>query len=221
MRACVRRLLRTVGEILIVPGLVLLGFAAYMYWGTTLRESGAQHRFLAEMGRTWARADPGLAVLESPNDLAPGQPFAMIVIPSLGHSREFAVVQGTGPAQLALGPGHLPGTALPGQLGNFVVEGHRVTAGNPFRSLPRLQTGDLIYVETITARYEYRVIGSPEVVAATDRAVLAPVPGDPGATARRRLITLVTSDQPWTGTDRLIVTGVLIATLPRGQVVEG
>ena len=43
--------------------------------------------------------------------------------------------------QLALGPGHVVGTALPGQVGNFAVAGHRVTAGNPFWGLPGLRPG--------------------------------------------------------------------------------
>ncbi len=51
----------------------------------------------------------------------------MLRIPGFGPHRQFVVVQGTGLPQLALGPGHVPGTQLPGQLGNFAVAGHRVT----------------------------------------------------------------------------------------------
>jgi sortase A len=123
--------------------------------------------------------------------------------------------------QLALGPGHVPGSALPGQVGNFAVAGHRVTAGNPFWSLPGLRAGDLVYVETIAGTYEYRVTGKPDLVSADDTAMLSPVPGHPGATPRQRLITLITCDPPWTGTNRIVVTGALVATLPRGPGIEG
>jgi sortase A len=40
------------------------------------------------------------------------------------------------------GPSHWPGTAMPGQLGNVVVAGHRVTHSRPFHDLDRLQPGD-------------------------------------------------------------------------------
>ena len=51
--------------------------------------------------------------------------------------------------------------------GNFAIAGHRVTAGNPFWSLPSLQDGDLVYIETRLNDYTYRVIGK-KWVAPTD-----------------------------------------------------
>ncbi len=216
-----RPYLRLTGEILISLGVIVLGFMAYMYWGTAAREGSAQHTFVSELGRQWSMAGPRGAVLANPDDLILGQPFALMRIPRLGRSWEFAVVQGTGLPQLALGPGHVPGSALPGQVGNFAVAGHRVTAGNPFWGLPSLRAGDLVFVETVAATYEYRVIGRPDLVAADDSAVLFPVPGHPGVAPHRRLITLITCDPPWTGTNRIIVTGVLAATLPRGAGIAG
>jgi sortase A len=221
MRGCVRSYLRITGEILISLGVLVLGFMAYMYWGTAVREGTAQRTFVAELGHQWGSAGPSLADLGSPGDLALGRPFALIRIPRLGRSWKFAIVQGTGLPQLALGPGHVPGSALPGQIGNFAVAGHRVTAGNPFWSLPSLRAGDLVYVETVAGTYEYRVIGRPDQVPANDTAMLSPVPGHPGAQPRQRLITLITCNPPWTGTNRIIVTGVLVATLPRDQGIEG
>jgi sortase A len=217
----VRPYLRVTGEILITLGVVVLGFMAYMYWGTAVREGRAQQAFVSQLGREWDSARPGATVLDNPSHLVTGQPFALIRIPQLGASWEFAVVQGTGLAQLALGPGHVAGTALPGQLGNFAVAGHRVTAGNPFWALPSLRAGDPVFIETVTGTYEYRVTGHPVLVAADDDAVLAAVPGDPGATPHRRLITLITCDPPWSGTSRVIVTGLLVKTTPRSTGVEG
>jgi hypothetical protein len=43
MRGSVRFYLRSIGEILITLGVVVLGFLAYMYWGTAVREGTAQH----------------------------------------------------------------------------------------------------------------------------------------------------------------------------------
>ncbi len=45
-------------------------------------------------------------------------------------------------AAINRGPTHWPGTAVPGQLGNMVVAGHRTTHTEPFRHLERLQAGD-------------------------------------------------------------------------------
>jgi sortase A len=47
------------------------------------------------------------------------------------------------------------------------------------------------------------------------------VPGSPGATPTRRLITLITCDPAWTGTHRVIVTGVLAAVSPRPGSTSG
>jgi sortase A len=50
-----------------------------------------------------------------------------------------------------------------------------------------------------------------------DTEVLAAAPGHPGEPPRQRLITLITCNPPWTGTNRIVVTGDLVAVLPRGQ----
>jgi sortase A len=221
MRGCVRLYLRTTGEILISLGVVVLGFLAYMYWGTTIREGNAQQTFQAELGRQWGTGSESLAVLTNPDNLSLGQPFALLRIPRFGRGWKFAIVQGTGLPQLALGPGHVPGTALPGQIGNFSVAGHRVTAGNPFWSLPSMRPGDLVFVETVAGTYEYRVLVRPELVAASDTAMLSPVPGKPGIRPHLRLITLITCNPPWTGTNRVVVTAELVAVLPRDQGIEG
>lgn len=212
MRLC----LRVSGELLSTLGVVALGFLAYMYWGTALRASTAQHALARELAGQWS-GHSEIAALTGPSDLAPGRPFALLRIPQLGGSWQFAVVQGTGLGQLALGPGHLPGTALPGQVGNFVVAGHRVTAGNPFWRLPSLRAGSLVIVETINAGYEYRITGRPRSVPAGDTAVTAAVPYHPGEQPRLKMITLITCDPPWTGTSRVVVTGVLVRALPRQQ----
>jgi sortase A len=89
-----------------------------------------------------------------------------------------------------------------------------VTAGNPFWSLPSLQDGNLVFIQTRLNNYTYRVIGK-KWVAPTDTAVLDPVPSHLRQRPTRRLITLITCDPAWTGTHRVIVTGVLVTAKPR------
>jgi sortase A len=206
---------RVVGEILVTCGVVVALFLAYMFWGTAMREGDAQQRFDRELTSQWASPGLSLAMLGRPGHLVPGRPFAFIRIPAFGPHWRFAVVQGTGLAQLALGPGHVPGTQRPGQVGNFAVAGHRVTAGNPFWNVPSLRAGDLVFIDTVSGTYEYQITAQPVRVWPGDTAVLAPSPDRPGQAPRRAWITLITCDPAWSGTSRVVVTGLLVRTIPR------
>jgi sortase A len=162
------------------------------------------------------RSQPGAAGGPGQPRLVTGQPFALIRVPAFGPTWKFAIVQGTALPQLALGPGHVPGTGLPGQRGNFVVAAHDITAGNPFRHLATLRKPDKVYVYTRTHRYEYAV-QSERVVRYTNVSVEAPVPGHPGQAPGRARITLITCTPvtleftPW----RIVVTGKLVHSVPR------
>jgi sortase A len=212
----VRQVIRAAGEIFLTFGVIGLLFISYLIWGTALRAEGAQRQLSNELNQEWRQAPArgGAGARSEQFDVATGQPFAFITIPAFGPHWRFTLIQGTALAQLDLSPGHVPGTQWPGQLGNFAVAGHRVTAGNPFWSLPSLRAGDLIYIQTQDNNYTYRVTGE-QTVLPTDLNVLDPVPGHPGERPAQRLITLITCDPAWTGTHRVIVTGVLIAAKPR------
>jgi sortase A len=213
----VRQAIRATGEILLTVGAVGLLFFAYLVWGTGLRSAAAQRALSSQLNTEWSQAaGRGDAVGASPErfDVATGQPFAFIRIPAFGPQWRFTLIQGTTLAQLNQSPGHVPGTQWPGQLGNFAVAGHRVTAGNPFWSLPSMKDGDLVYIQTRLNNYTYRITGK-KWVAPADTAVLDAVPGHPRQRPAKRMITLITCDPAWTGTHRVIVTGVLVAAKPR------
>jgi sortase A len=145
-----------------------------------------------------------------------GQPFALIRVPAFGRNWQFAIVEGTALSQLALGPGHVAGTGLPGQPGNFVVAAHDVTAGNPFLHLRALRYPDKVYVYTRSRVYEYEV-RSERITRYTNVGVEYPVPGHPGVAPHRSLITLITCTPvtlaftPW----RIVVTGELVSVSAR------
>jgi len=109
---------------------------------------------------------------------------------------------------------HYKGTALPGQVGNFAVAGHRATHGQPFANLDQLRIGDLIIVETQDAVYTYVVDYDPNrtIVLPTAVWVLEPVPGHPTVTPTRALITLTTCNPRWNSSHRMIVFGHLVST---------
>jgi sortase A len=212
----VKPILRASGQAFLTIGVVVALFIAYLVWGSALRAGQAQRQFAAQLEHAWHAPAGGIGRMPAdPIRLETGVPFAFIRIPVFGAHWRFTVIQGTQLAQLDVSPGHVPGTQLPGQVGNFAVAGHRVTAGNPFWSLPSLAAGDRVYIDTRYATYTYRVLGKPVWVLPTDLAVLDPVPGRPGARAARRLITLITCDPAWTGTHRVIVTGVLSGVTAR------
>jgi len=176
MDGVVRQAIRAAGEVLLTVGLVGLLFIGYLVWGTGLRAASAQRALSSELNQQWQR--PGgrgdaFGARAEQFDVATGQPFAFVKVPAFGQQWRFTLIQGTALAQLNVSPGHVPGTQWPGQLGNFAIAGHRVTAGNPFWSLPSLKDGDLVYIETRLNNYTYRVIGK-KWVAPADTAVLDP-----------------------------------------------
>jgi sortase A len=197
---------------LVAVGLVVAGITAYRVIDpqAPAREQALQQQLATQ----WQAPAPEPAAAGVPAvKVETGKPFALLRIPALGRGWKFAVVEGATLAQLSTGPGHVTGTQLPGQVGNFAVAAHDITAGNPFLHLKSLRAGQKIYVTTKYATYTYLVTGE-QVVRYTDVAVLAPVPGSPGATATSAHITLITCTPvtllftPW----RVIVTGVLVST---------
>jgi sortase A len=58
---------------------------------------------------------------------------------------------------LDLGPGHWPGTAMPGKLGNVVIAGHRTSHGKVFRHIDQLVPGDEVIFNTADGRFVYLV----------------------------------------------------------------
>ncbi|HEY6279200.1 MAG TPA: sortase [Streptosporangiaceae bacterium] len=138
------------------------------------------------------------------------QPFAFIQIPAFGRSWKFTVVQGTTLTQLATGPGHIPGTALPGQAGNVGIAAHDITAGNPFLHLGSLRVGDRITITTEQCVVTYRVTRAPRKVLYTDVAVLRP-------SGHKHTITLVTC---WPvnlvfDVHRIVVPGIEVSSVAR------
>lgn len=58
------------------------------------------------------------------------------------------------------GPGHWPGTAMPGEVGNVVVAGHRTSHQADFRHLDQLVPGDDVVFNTEAGVITYKVTGT-------------------------------------------------------------
>lgn len=103
----------------------------------------------------------------------PDVTLGTIEVPRLGLAEPLR--QGMTLTAIDRGPSHWPGTALPGELGNVVVGGHRTTKTRPFRHLDQLEPGDPVLFSTAAGRFEYRVTGvdvvGPEQLEIVDQTV--------------------------------------------------
>ena len=140
--------------------------------------------------RAWAETRAGAGPVK-PWPWADTWPVARLSAPRQGV--EMIVLADASGRSLAFGPGHVAGTAPPGEIGNTVLSGHRDTQ---FRFLEDLVLGDEIQMETRDGViHRYAVTGlfvvdasDPEVTAETGAARLtlvtcypfdAVVPGGP------------------------------------------
>jgi sortase A len=226
-----RRAVATVGELLVTLGVIVLLFAAYELWGTGVYTDGQQATLQQTLQHEWqtpapaaSSDDPTIASTPgaTPTSAAPtvdlskvpaGSPLAILRIPRLGSGYDKVIVQGVGVEDLKRGPGHMPGTAFPGQTGNFVVSGHRTTYGAPFNRLDELRPGDPVVIQTKDTWFVYRVTSS-EVVKPTETSVVAPVPHHPGQPATEAIMTMTTCNPKYSAAQRLIVYAALDSTTP-------
>lgn len=78
-----------------------------------------------------------------------------IAIPKLGV--DMTMYEGIRLTTLDYGPGHWPGTAMPGQAGNVVVGGHRTSKHRVFRNVDQLVPGDEIIFRDNDGEHVYHV----------------------------------------------------------------
>jgi sortase A len=199
--------------VILVAGILVLLFIPYLLWGTGLKTAHSQSLLRAEFsaqqkksGATAAKppatkAPATLQVAPPVADPAIGSPVGTIDIPKIGIN--MMVVEGTDELRLQEGPGHYPGTPLPGQNGNAAIAGHRTTYLHPFYNLDQLVPGDPIIVTTAQGAFLYSVTGS-EVVPPTDVAVVDPTPTP--------TLTLTTCNPRYSASQRLVVHAALVSS---------
>lgn len=94
---------------------------------------------------------------------APSNPYAatpeirhgQLEIPAIGLSQP--LFEGVTLTSINRGPSHWPGSAMPGEVGNVVVAGHRTTYTKPFWSLNELVPGDELIFTIDGERIVYRL----------------------------------------------------------------
>ncbi|MCH5670792.1 class E sortase [Streptomyces gilvus] len=176
-----RKFMRFAGIALILAGVLLGGLRISQDRRQTHEYSQAQGEMRRQLSQV-VRKEP------RPRE---GEPVAVLRIPKFGAGYRPVVVEGVSQQDLAKGPGHYTGSAMPGQIGNFAVAGHRTGWGQPFNRLGELKPGDSIVVEWRGRDLTYRVTGT-ERVKRTQVGVVLPVPDRPGVKPDKALITLTT-----------------------------
>jgi len=188
-----RALLRA-GTALTAFGLIATLFLGYEFLGTGLTHDRTQGWLL-----TTFRKSIITTTLDAPTTIpAEGSPVALLTIPAIGLDQ--VAVEGTSPADLKAGPGHLRDSPMPGEFGNSVIAGRRTTYGAPFGGLDRLKRGDPITATTGQGTFSY-VVSDVRRQGARDASLIL-------GTADNRL-TLVTSDPAYLATGRLVVVAAL------------
>ena len=133
-----------------------------------------------------------------PSDTKAAEPvieLGTISIPAIDV--EMGLHEGIRLTTLDLGPGHWPGTAMPGAQGNVVVAGHRVSKHQVFLRINELVVGDEIIYETDAGRFVYAVTDL-QVVEPSDLWIIDQTPAytttlfachPPGSTAQRYAVS--------------------------------
>ena len=210
------RILGVVGELSMTVGAVLLLFVAYLLWWTNVSADRAANEAATELQQQWSSSQPAPSPSadDEKEQAEPSRPelgsaFALAYIPRLrGSVWGLPVNHGVDMASLARGLGHYPETAMPGEVGNFAVAGHRATNGEPLRDIDQLRVGDEVIIETATEFLVY-TLDRDQIVAPSDVWVIQPVPGQPGATPTDRLITVTTCNPRWASYQRWVWWGTL------------
>jgi sortase A len=201
-----RRAIAAFGRFLVATGLLILAFVAFQLWGTGIVTARAQDDLRAkldhQLATTTTTTTPRASTTTSttvPAPAPPGAGLGIIRIPKIGVDKVF--VEGTAREDLKKGPGHYPGTPLPGQIGNAAIAGHRTTYGQPFYNLDELVPGDTIQTTSVLGRFTYTV-REKLVVKPTDTYVV-----DPTKDAE---LTLTTCNPKYSAKQRLVIKATLV-----------
>jgi sortase A len=224
-----RMVARGIGQLLITFGVVILLFVVYELWGTNFYTRGQQNQLEDSIHHGWSGAAPDITEVNVKN-VPLGSGIAVLRIPRFGKGYHMVIVEGTGYEDLKKGPGHYPGTALPGQLGNFAVAGHRTTYLAPFNKIDQLRNGDAIVLETKSKWLVYRVHTVPaghgyptvpfhEIVDPSDVKVAFAVPDQGNADKKPtlRLLTFTSCNPKYSASQRFVVHAELETVQPKSD----
>lgn len=157
-------------RILLTAGILAIGYCGFVLIDTWNFERRVNRQLERSMADQRASESEIQATASSAQSAAVGADglIGRIEVSRIGLSA--MIIEGTSNKTLRRAAGHIAGTALPGQLGNAGIAGHR---DRFFRPLRNIRMDDFITITTPGKLYRYRVIWA-KVVGPNDVDVLAP-----------------------------------------------
>lgn len=203
-----RRTVGIVGLVLLVAGVGVLGYVGWQMFGTNIVSRHKADDLRKGTVRAWDHGEDGPTL-------------GLVRIPRFGKDYVKPIVRGFGEESLAKGVAWYPQGARVGQVGNYVLAGHRITHGEPFSRFPDLRRGDKVIIETRTASYIYRLRNAGQSITVDFHTSwpLWPVP-DPDAERRKpteRLITMLTCSELFHTDNRNVVIGDLVSRVVKAE----
>jgi sortase A len=210
-----RRIQTWLGVGLLLAGLSLVGWYCWQTFGTTWQSQKRHAEVVRQLEEGWGEGTGTATTV----DTEFGDALAIIRIPRFGDDYAVPLLDGTSDEVLAAGFGLIEGTAAPGEDGNVVIAGHRITHGEPLRDMPDLDPGDEVVVETADRIYTYELTtgGDDLEVPFTASWVLDPLPvnpdaGGPQPTPGAGILTLTTCSELFHTDERLVAFASLSGT---------
>lgn len=209
----VRGIAGLLGELLITVGAVLVLFVGWQLWWTDVVADADAGEVVTTLEQDFA--DPEWV---QPKRVKLGDAFAIVRIPRFGAKFARPLYEGTTREVLMRGVGHYVGTAVPGEVGNFAMAGHRTTYGKPFNQIDKLAKDDVVLIETKDTYYVYRVSGH-QIVRPSQTSVVLPVPDQPGKRPTEAMLTMTSCHPEFSARERFVVHATLEAEYPRDRGV--
>jgi sortase A len=201
------------GSALVIGGIAIAGFAVF---NLTIGEELARQQQQAAAEAVPLEVGDGAAGSLDGAQLEVGEVFAKLYVPRFGDDYVRNIAEGTSLSNVlnTVGIGHYSGTAMPGQVGNFALAGHRSGNGGPMRDIDKFVPGDLVHVETATTRYSYKFVEGT-IVKPSGIGVIEPVPvGMASAVKGGKYLTMTSCTPIGVNTDRIIAWFELVDEQP-------
>lgn len=218
--------LTVIGELLILGGLGVFGYIVWQPWHSSVVVVAQQLELTTADSAAWdakaAEAPEYDGTVPVPERPAIGEQIGNLHIPAFGTTFASRVGEGTGWWETLnyehLGVGHYPSSAMPGEVGNVAMAGHR-SGGfpTPFREIMNLRVGDPIFFETEDGWYTYR-FRSLEYVLPSAGEVINAFPYIEASVGDDQLLTLTTCHpKAWGSDERAIAYSMFESFQPRAD----
>ena len=191
---------RIVGVILILVGVFIVGDVVYKKIETNKKQQQMIDLFEGQITGEKQEGENASQEVVSLDDINGYSPIAIMEIPRIKLKQ--AIVTGIDDNTLQYFLGHFPDSAMPGEVGNFAVAGHRVSDyTDAFINLYKVKAGDEVIINTRDKKYTYKI---------DDNFIVDPSDVEVLEKSDYEKITLITCTVG--AKQRVVVTGKLIKT---------